>query len=62
MRPIYAVVRAFAISVNVIALNWSQLSQSQLIGYGLLALSTVLAITAVAWPERYRGTRAVFRS
>ena len=62
MSPIYAVVRAFAMSVNVIALNWSHWHQNQVFGHGLLALSTVAAIAALAWPERYRGTRAVFRS
>ncbi len=66
MRAAYSVVRALAISVNAIALwteanffarNWSQWHENQSFGYGLLLLSSVLAIAALAWPERHRGLR-----
>ena len=66
----YRVIRALAIALNGITFwteanffvrNWSQWHENQSFGYGMLLLSTVLAITALAWPERYRGTRIVFQ-
>jgi hypothetical protein len=69
MRSTYTVVRALAISVNAVATqwnsfarHWSQWHQSQSVDYGLLLLSTTLALMALAWPERYRGVQVVFKS
>jgi hypothetical protein len=70
MTGAYSVVRALAIGVNAIAFwteanffarNWSGWREHQSFGYGLLLLSTVLAIAALAWPERYRGARIASR-
>jgi hypothetical protein len=69
-RSFYSVIRALAISVNAIALwtevnffaqNWARWHEYQSFGYGLLLLSALLAIIALAWPQRYRGTRLVSR-
>ena len=68
MRPTYSVVRALAIAANAIALwteinflaqHWSQWHENQSFGYGLLLLSSTLALVALVWPERHRGTRLV---
>ncbi len=70
MRSFYSVVRALAIAVNAVACwtelnffaqHWSQWHENQSFGYGLLVLSTVLALLALAWPERYRGTQLALR-
>jgi hypothetical protein len=62
---VYSVIRALAIAVNAVAFwteanffarNWSHWHENQSYGYGLLLASTVLALVALGWPERYRQT------
>ena len=70
MPKAYNVVGALAVGVNAIAFwteanffarNWSNWHEHQSFGYGLLVVSTMLALVALTWPERYRGPRSVFK-